>query len=134
MRERSMTRAMAAGFIATLVMTLLGIAAVKFGVPTFNWADTLRAWFGGGAMAGYALFFIFGIALAMIYVAVFHDRLPGYSWRRGMFFAAILWVLTGLAISPYVGLGFFMGSVAMAMATLALYMLYGAILGWIYDA
>ncbi len=128
-----MTRAMVAGFVATLVMTFLGLLGTRVGMQTLNWAEMLRSWFGGGAIAGYGLFFVFGIAMAMIYVAFFHDRLPGTSWRRGLFFAVILWVLTGFALSPFLGMGFFMGSVVMAFGTLVLYLFYGAILGWIYD-
>jgi hypothetical protein len=134
MRERSMTRAMVAGFLATLVMTFLGFLSTRFGFPTLNWADTFRTWLGGGSVFGYGMFFILGIVMAVIYVAFFHDRLPGTSWRRGLFFAVMLWVVTGAVLMPVLQMGFFMGSVMMALGTLVLYLFYGAILGWIYDA
>lgn len=125
---------MAAGFIATTVMIFLGYLSTRVGFPSLNWADTLRAQMGGGSLLGYAMFFGFGIAMAVVYVLFFHDRLPGTSWRRGLFFAAMLWVFTGVVLAPLFHMGFFMSSVMVAMATLVVYLFYGAVLGWIYDA
>ena len=133
MRERSMARAMVAGFIATFVMVFLGYFGTRMGFAPLNWADTFRTWIGGEHILGYGMLFIFGIVMAVVYVAFFHDRLPGTSWRRGLFFAVMLWILTGVVLAPVLHMGFFMGSVVMAMATLVVYLFYGAVLGWIYD-
>ncbi len=133
MRQRSMTRAMVAGFIATLAMVFLGFIGTHFGMPALNWATALETYFGGNATFGYAMFFVLGVLLAVVYVAFFHERLPGTSWKRGIFFATIMWVLTGLILAPVLHMGFFMGSVWMAVGTLATYWAYGALLGFIYD-
>ena len=133
MRRRSMTRAMLAGFVATLAMTFLGFAASRIGMPFLNWAKTLGQ-STGGSMAGYFLFFVGGVILALVYVTLFHDRLPGSSWKRGLFFAFVMWLATGAALAPLFGMGFFMGSVVMALGTLMTYMLYGGVLGYLYDA
>ena len=134
MRRPSMTRAMLAGFIGSLAMTFLSFFALYFKVPVFNWAGTFAGYLGGNAVFGYLLFFAAGIMLAMVYVAVFHDRLPGHSWKRGVFFAVMMWVLTCAAFAPMMHMGFFMGSVLLAMGTLVSYLLYGGIVGYIYDA
>ncbi|MCE9624689.1 MAG: hypothetical protein K8R69_04415 [Deltaproteobacteria bacterium] len=133
MRRRSMTRAMLAGFMATLAMAFLGFLATRMGMPFLNWAKT----FGhstGGPMFGYLAFFIVGVVMAVIYVAVFHERLPGSSWKRGLFFSFMMWVATGAALAPLLHLGFFMGSLMVALGTLMTYMLYGGVLGYLYDA
>ena len=133
MRRRSMTRAMLAGFVATLAMTLLGFIATRLGMPFLDWAKTLGHSVGG-TMVGYFLFFLGGVVLAMIYVALFHERLPGSSWRRGFFFAFLMWLATGAALAPLFHMGFFMGGVVIAMGTLMTYLLYGGVLGYLYDA
>lgn len=133
MRRRSLTRAMLSGFVATLAMTFLGFAATRLGIPFLNWAKTLGH-STGGAMTGYFLLFIGGVLIAMIYVALFHERLPGSSWKRGLFFAFVMWLATGAALAPLFGMGFFMGGVLVALGTLMTYMLYGGILGYLYDA
>jgi uncharacterized protein DUF6789 len=134
MRKPSMTRAMLAGFIGTVAMTFLGFIASRVGVPIFSWAKAFSGYLGGNPLFGYFMFFVGGVLLAMVYVGVFHDRLPGHSWKRGLFFAVMMWILTGAALAPLMHMGFFMGSVMLAMGTLASYMLYGAILGYLYDA
>jgi len=133
MRRRSMTRAMLAGFVATLAMTFLGWVATRMGVPFLNWASALGHT-AGGALFGYFLFFVMGVVLAVLYVAFFHERLPGSSWKRGLFFAFMMWVATCAALAPLFHMGFFMGSLVVAFGTLLTYMLYGGVLGYLYDA
>jgi hypothetical protein len=41
---------------------------------------------------------------------------------------------TGAALAPLLHMGFFMGSLMMALGTLATYLLYGGVLGYLYDA
>ncbi len=134
MRQRSITRAMLAGFMATLAMTFLGFFATHFGVPYLNWAKMMTGFFHGNAIVGYFVFFVAGVILSVLYVHLFHDRLPGTSWKRGLFFATIMWLITGAALAPLMHMGFFMGGIMMAFGTLVTYLLYGAILGFIYDA
>ena len=133
MRRRSMTRAMLAGFVATLSITFLLFSSSRIRMPFLNWSNTLLQ-STGVSMAGYFLFFVGGVILALVYVALFHDRLPGSSWKRGLFFAFVMWLATGAALAPLFGMGFFMGSVVMALGTLMTYMLYGGVLGYLYDA
>lgn len=134
MRRPSMTRAMLAGFVGTLAMTILGFVAAHLKVPVFDWAKTFAGFLGGNTLFGYFVFFVGGVILAMLYVGVFHDRLPGHSWKRGLFFAVMMWILTGVAFAPMMHMGLFMGSVMLAMGTLVSYLMYGAIMGYIYDA
>ncbi|MFO1462743.1 MAG: DUF6789 family protein [bacterium] len=133
MRRRSMTRAMLAGFVATLAMTFLGFVATRLGMPFLNWAKTLEHSVGGPVF-GYFLFFLAGVLMAVLYVALFHERLPGSSWKRGLFFAFLMWIATCAALAPLLHLGFFMGSLVAAFGTLLTYLLYGGILGYLYDA
>jgi len=134
MRQRSMTRAMVAGFIATLFMTFLSILGGHFGLQSLNWAKSFETLLGGNMIVGYFAFFVLGVVMSVMYVTFFHDRLPGDSWRRGLFYAVILWLFTGVALAPLMHMGFFMGGMMMAMGTLVTYLFYGAVLGLIYDA
>ena len=133
MHRPSLAKAILAGLIATLIMVLLGFMATYVGTPWLNWGSTLGKAFGDNPTAGYLLLFAVGMLLAVLYVNVLRDRLPGTSWKRGLFFASLLWVLTGAFLAPLLSLGFFMGGVVIALGTLASYLVYGAILGFIYD-
>lgn len=134
MNVRSMTRAVVAGFVATLAMIFLGFIATQLGAPFLDWSRALGGFFGDNPWFGYFSFLAVGVVIAMVYVGLFHDRLPGTSWKRGLFFAVLLWLITGVLFSPLFHMGFFMGSVMVALGTLVSYMVYGAILGFIYDA
>lgn len=134
MKHGSMIRGMVAGFVASLAMAFFGFFAKYFGAPFLDWAKTLGQYFGGNTLIGYFAFFVAGIILAVLYVAIFHDRLPGTSWKRGIFYAVLMWLVTGVVFAPIMQMGFFMGSVMMAVGTLVIYMMWGAIMGLIYEA
>jgi len=114
-------------------MTFLGFLASQMGAPIFDWGRTLATYLGGHMVMGYVLFFLGGVLLAVFYVTVLMDRLPGHSWERGLFFAVMMWIVTGAIFAPVLNMGFFMGGVLMAMGTLVTYMVYGATLGLLYD-
>jgi len=133
MKHRSWPRAITAGLIATLTMGFLGLFANQLGAPFLDWARALSQYVGGNSWVGYLMFFCGGLTMAMIYVIFLHDRLPGHSWERGLFFAVLIWIATGAVAAPLMNLGFFMESVMMALGTLFIYLVYGAVLGFIYD-
>ena len=132
MKGHKMVRALMAGFLATLAMTFLGFVATHMGAPFLDWTTTLGGYFGGSPWMGYFLFFLVGVLMAFFYGAFLHDRLPGMTWHRGLFFAVLMWILTGAILAPVMGMGFFMGGVMVALGTLITYMVYGFVLGAVY--
>src|SRR5437773_2628616 len=113
MRTKNIIRTFIIGFVATFAMSLLGFFFFRLGVPHLDWG-ILFSYLGIGIMFGYFLLFLSGIVIAILYVYFFHERLPGTSWRRGLFFSTILWLITGIILTPSIGLGFFMGSLSVA--------------------
>lgn len=132
MSSRKLGKAVLAGFLATWAMIFLGFVATRMGTPFLDWSRTLGAYFMGIPYLGYVLFFIAGVLMAIIYMAFFHDRLPGSSWQRGLFFAVLMWILTGAILAPVMQMGFFMGGAMVALGTLVTYIVYGLVLGMIY--
>lgn len=127
-----MQRSLAAGLAASLAMAVFAIFASRAGMPCLNWSKTLGQPVGNPVL-GYFLFFALGVAVALVFAAFFHDHLPGQSWQRGFLFAVMMWILTGAALAPLLGMGFFMGSVLASLGTLATYLCYGGILGYLCD-
>ncbi len=132
MRSRSMKRILRAGLAASLAMAILTVLAARIGMPFLNWSRTLSEPLGNPVF-GYLLFLALGVLVALIFALLFHDHLPGQSWQRGFLFAVMMWVLTGAALAPLLGLGFFMGSVVASFGTLATYLGYGGVLGYLCD-
>lgn len=129
MRTPSITRALIAGFAATFAMTAIGLIAHYLGAPFVDWGVYLSEHLGGNLLWGYFFFFVAGVLLGMAYGTMLKTRLPGKTWQRGLFYGVILWICTGAMLAPALNLGFFMGSVGIAMGTLLLYWVYGAVLG-----
>jgi hypothetical protein len=133
MKTNNFIRALTIGFIATFIMSSLGFFLHRLGIPHLDWG-ILFSYLGVGILFGYFLLLFAGTVISLLFAYFFHPRLPGNSWKRGLFFATILWLLTGLFLTPSLGLGFFMGGLSIAFGTLLTYMIYGSILGFLYDA
>lgn len=81
------------------------------------------------------VFHIFvGTSMAIIYGALFYDRLCGPKWLRGLLFAQIPWLIQVFFVLPYTGAGIlgFRLSPLVPLTTFALNALYGIILGAFY--
>lgn len=133
MKTPSLKRGLFAGFVASITLILLGLLVSELGAPFLDWTKALAIYAGGNSLLGYALSLSVGLLLAVLFVEFLHDRLPGTSWNRGLFFSVLLWIVTGLLFAPLMHRGFFMESVLVSLTTLILYLAYGAILGFLYD-
>lgn len=130
--NRNWTRAIAAGVIATLVMTAVGLwAAPLMGMPAMNPADMLAGQMGGSLVLGWAAHMMIGITLAIIYTFV-AEWIPGPPWARGALYGLAPFLLAQVAVMPMMGMPLFSGSVVMAMGSLIGHLVYGAIVGAIY--
>jgi hypothetical protein len=138
-----------AGFAATLVMALAVFPAYMLAAVAANeHGNQLTRWFWGLAhnkltdnvfdipIGAISLNLAAGLAWAIIYVLLVEPRLSGPSWRRGMLFALVPWLLSLVVFFPLVGAGFFGASLHAgplpALGNLVLHLLYGATLGAVY--
>lgn len=125
-------KAMMAGVVGTVVMTLLSAyLAPMMGMPRMNPADMLAAQMGGRAALGWAGHFMIGVVLAVGYAGV-SRALPGPAWMRGATFAIAPWLMAQAVMMPMMGMGFFSGSAVMAVGSLVGHLMYGAVVGALY--
>ena len=136
----SFTKALVAGVIATVVMTLFtfmgGMMGIKMNIP-----EMLGSMFGGSLLIGWAMHFMIGIVLAINYGLIFYSKINvNPLWLRGALFGILPWIMAQIVVMPMMSAmngmpftaGLFSGSLIMAMASLVGHLVYGAVLGGIY--
>ncbi|MBI3194178.1 MAG: DUF2938 family protein [Ignavibacteriae bacterium] len=134
--QHNFFKAIKAGMAATLAMTLLMIMAPMMGMPEMNIGRMLGMFMGISESVGWIAHFMIGSVLAIIYVYVFSNKLPGGNAVRGILFGLIPWLAAQLMVNPMMGAGMFASNtpapVAMVMGSLMGHIVYGAVLGTIY--
>lgn len=126
-------RAIAAGVVGTAVMTAVGVwVAPLMGMPAMNPAQMLAGPMGGSLALGWAGHFMIGSILALVYAAV-ASKLPGPPAIRGAQYGIAPFLLAQLAVMPMMGIPVFSGSAVMALGSLIGHLVYGAVVGAIYD-
>ena len=134
---------MIAGFIATVVLSILMVMKMKMGLmPDLNVIKmmTMMAHDMMGTPAvpvvGWVMHFMIGTAVWGGLFALFSKFFPdGNSMIKGMVFATLAWVMMMVLVMPMAGAGLFglnMGMMAPIM-TWILHLIYGAVLGGVYD-
>ncbi|WP_028731141.1 DUF6789 family protein [Pandoraea sp. E26] len=135
-------RSMAAGFIATVVLSLLMLMKAAMGVmPELNPVDMLSSMahmkmgMPDSPMVGWLAHFMIGTVLWGILFRLLYDRLPGgNALLKGMSFSALAWLMMMLLPMPMAGAGLFglkLGMMAPVM-TLMMHLIWGAVLGYTY--
>jgi hypothetical protein len=132
-------RGMAAGFVATMVFSLLVLAAVALGLMPQLAAVAMFGrvlWAQGAPAVAWIAHLLIGTVLWGGLFAAFSPRLPGRSHTaRGMAFGLVTWLLAMVVLMPLAGGGPFglsLGLLAPA-TTLALHLVFGAVLGATYS-
>ncbi len=129
---RNWSKAVAAGLVGTVVMTLIGLfVAPMMGIPRMNPAQMLAGAMGGNAVLGWMAHFMIGALLAVIY-AVVAPALPGAPAARGALYGLAPWLMAMLVMMPMMGMPLFGGAVAGAMGSLIGHLVYGVVVGGIY--
>ena len=134
-------RATLAGAIGTLVLTALWLVEPSIGLPRIAIGQILSSFMAVsvahssvGAIGGWIVHFIVGILLAVIYARILVDRLPGPPAARGAIYGALVFVVAQSLFMPLVGAGFFAhGDVELLVGSLLGHIVYGGVVGWIYD-
>lgn len=150
-----MRRAIIAGFVATVTMTLalavgyfvaleLGSPsapdyAAQPGPPQWMWALThnpITELTRGALPAAFALHLAMGLIWAGVYATFFEARLPGVDWQKGATFSLLPFLLSVAVFLPVAGGGLFglaLGAGPLPMlGNLILHVVYGVTLGVLY--
>jgi hypothetical protein len=150
-REDWFIRAVIAGFIATVTMTIVLLVAygvaLALGSPGPG-AGILANWFWGlthnvvTSAAGTALPLaalldsVFGIIWAVVYARLAEPHLSGPGWKRGLIFSPLPGLLSLLVFLPAVGggiLGLGLGAGPLPIiGNLLVHAVYGVTLGYLY--
>jgi hypothetical protein len=125
-------RAVLAGILGTIIMTLVGVwLAPMMGMPPMNPAEMLAGAMGGVMILGWAGHFMIGAILAVIYATV-APWLPGPPVLRGALFGIAPFLVAQVVVLPMMGMPFFSGSMTMAMGSLVGHLIYGGVVGRFY--
>ncbi len=142
MRGPNPSRAILAGFVATLVMTMIMYVAPAMGMPKMDIAAMLGSMlssqmpapYSGAWWSGLLLHFINGtIIFPLIYGYLLYTVLPGAAWAKGLTCGIILWFLAQIMVMPMMGMGVLSSKTPQPMMSVAGsligHVIYGLILG-----
>ncbi|MGB8926383.1 MAG: DUF6789 family protein [Pantoea agglomerans] len=133
-------KSMAAGFIATIVLSALMVMKSSMGImpelnPVVMLSGMAHSMMGisAGLNVGWLVHFMIGTVLWGLLFALLYNRLPGQSaTKKGLMFSVLAWLL--MMLMPMAGAGFFgitLGIMAPVM-TLILHLIWGTVLGYTY--
>jgi uncharacterized protein DUF6789 len=145
MEGKNFGRAMLAGLIGTVVMSIIQAMAPMMGLPRMDIAAMVGSMFGGRLWAGWIVHLMMGTILwAAVYVYIVEPRLGGAPWVRGLAYGFLLAVFVLIIGFPVVGamfssltpkpgfLGMGMGGAMGTMGVIIGHLVYGLVLGGIY--
>jgi hypothetical protein len=137
MTGRNITKGMVAGFVATVVLSILMVMKSMMGLmPEFDIVAMLTGMMAAPSpIAGWLVHFAIGAILWGGLFVWLDPHLPGNShWLKGIFFGIGAWILMMVLLMPMAGAGFFginFGVMAPFM-TFVLHTIFGAVLGGVY--
>ncbi len=128
-------KAILAGLIGTIVMTLLTMMAGVMGLP-MDIPAMLSSFMGASILIGWLAHFMIGMILALFYAYGFVSWLPGTPWLKGALYGLFPFVVAQVVIMPMMGMGLFTSNAPNAfllvMGSLMGHLIYGAVVGAIY--
>jgi hypothetical protein len=147
----AVVRALLVGFVASVAMVLgFAVAFVAALILSRLPVPVVAEWFRGltsnqlidvaapNLYAATAVFFLGGMAWALLYALVFERRLSGTSVRRGVEFALIPCLVSLIVVMPLVGGGLFglaLGAGPLPiLGNVILHAIYGAVLGTMWGS
>ena len=127
-----------AGFSATVVLSAMMVGKSMMGVmPELDVIHMLGAMMGISALFGWIVHFMVGTLAWGGGFAVLYGAIPGSgALMKGILFGIAAWLGMMVMVMPMAGAGFFgmaMGIMA-PMMTLVLHIVFGAVLGVVYQA
>jgi hypothetical protein len=128
------------GVVATLAMSVVMIAATITGlspmpapIPAALVTDVLGPGLPKPAMMLLAA--LSHLAYGGVWGAILASAVRPVTIGKGLLLGAILWLIMQVVVLPYLGWGAFGLAITprIAIATLVLHLIYGAVLGWLAD-
>lgn len=136
MQKPNLTKALLAGVVGTIAMTMLTYIAPMLGMPEMNIPQMLSGFMGVPIVAGWLAHFMIGTMFAFVYVYIFIERLPGAPWLKGALYGLLPWFLAQIMVNPVMGAGVFAlntpAPMLMVVGSLMGHVVYGAVLGAVY--
>lgn len=104
-------RTVVSGFIATFVMAMISFFQGGLGLPVVDVGHIMKEGFNQvhvdtpySIMWGNVAYFIVGILLALFWVAVLIQRVPGRWWIHGIGYGLAISFVAGLIVAPLAAL------------------------------
>ena len=136
MKRAMIGRGIAAGFVATFVLSVIMLMKRSMGLmPELDPVAMISAMAGASSpVVGWIGHFVIGSIFWGGGFAIVSPYLPGPYLLRGTIFALGAWLMMMMVVMPMAGAGWFgLGLGVMApVVTLALYVVFGLVLGTIY--
>ncbi|MCQ4322211.1 DUF6789 family protein [Stutzerimonas stutzeri] len=133
--ERNMPKGLLAGFIATVVLSVLMLMKTMMGLmPQLDVIAMLSGMLGSGPAIGWLLHFFIGTVLYGIAIALLASRATRSATMSAVLLGVIGWLIMMILLMPMTGQGLFgmnLGLMAPIM-TLVLHLIFGAALGAVY--
>ena len=136
---RNFAKGLAAGFVATCVISVLMIVKTMIGfAPQVSVIAMLTRMAGAGTPGvGWAIHFAVGTLLwGGLFSWIDSNLRSEIYWLHGLGFAFFAWLAMMILLMPLAGAGFFgleLGA-AVPVVTFVFHMIYGAVLGAVYGA
>lgn len=131
MNPQNLVRTIVVGVVCTAIMTCFALIAPLFGVTPTNVPNLMAVTFGLTPVIGWVAFFVMGCCFALIY-AFCYTVLPMQGVMKGITYGVFPWLVIQMVMMPIMGVGFFSGSMGMALGSLVGYLLFGCCLGYLY--
>jgi Family of unknown function (DUF6789)/Protein of unknown function (DUF2938) len=136
MNQHNFGKAIVAGLVGTLAMTVIMLMAPAMGMPPMPIGNMLAGFMHIPVALGWIMHFMIGTALAIGYVYLFATRLPGKPVVRGLIYSLIPWLMAQVIVNPMMGAGVFASAtpapMLFVMGSLIGHLVYGAVLGAVY--
>ncbi len=129
-------KAVVAGLVGTLAMTIVMLMAPAMGMPPMPIGNMLAGFMHIPVALGWIMHFMIGTVLSIGYVNLFATRLPGNPVVRGLIYSLVPWLMAQVIVNPMMGAGVFASHtpapVLFVMGSLIGHLVYGAVLGAVY--
>ena len=129
--KEKLIRALAGGFLATVVFTLFGLFVAPNVIgQQMDVAALMAPMLGGSHTAGVIAHFVAGtVVFPIAYLILGIRNLPGPAWLRGAIFMIPVYLVAMAVMMPILGQGFFFGSLPKAMVALVGHVVFGLVMG-----
>lgn len=135
-QHNSIPKGLAAGFIATLVLSMMMVIKSMIGLmPQLDVIAMLSGMLGVSAVIAWVVHFLIGTVGYGIAIVLLSRMQAKPAVMLGLILGVIGWLIMMIVLMPMAGKGLFgmqIGIMAPIM-TLMLHLIFGAVLGWVYD-